>query len=135
MDAIATSAGRSVLDECLGYLPPVLIESLQLDTAELAAQTGWELKPEGACKGDRCVPIPGGAPDGVVDARVVAEWLSMALVADERHGLWALGPESGGRVLVSAQMPELELPDRHGRPFSLESLRGTRVVMVAWASW
>jgi peroxiredoxin len=32
-------------------------------------------------------------------------------------------------------MPDLELPDRHGRPFALQSLRGTRVVMIAWASW
>jgi len=113
----------------------MIIDSLQVEPGELAEQTGWELKPEGACKGDRCVPIPGGVTDGAVDARVVAERLRMALVADERHGLWALGPESGGRVLASAQMPELELPDRHGRPFSLSSLRGTRVVMVAWASW
>jgi hypothetical protein len=113
----------------------VILESLELEPAHLAAQTGWELKPEGACKGDRCVPMPGGASDGIVDARVVAERLAMPLVADDRHGLWALGPESGGRVLPSAQMPELELPDRHGRPFSLRSLRGTRVVMVAWASW
>jgi hypothetical protein len=59
----------------------------------------------------------------------------MALVADEAHGLWALGPESGGRTLLSAAMPDLELPDRHGRPFALRSLRGTRIVMVAWASW
>ena len=113
----------------------MIIERLELDPAELAAGTGWELKPEGACKGDRCVPFPEGVGKDLVDARLVAERLGMALVADERHGLWALGPEAGGRALASAQMPELELPDRHGRPFSLRSLRGTRVVMVAWASW
>src|SRR4051812_46538210 len=113
----------------------VIIDRLQVGVAELAAETGWDLKPEGACKGDRCVPIPGRAPGGAVDARVLSERLGMALVADERHGIWALGPESGGRVLASARMPDLELPDRHGRPFSLSSLRGTRFVMVAWASW
>jgi hypothetical protein len=113
----------------------MIIERLKLDPAELAARTGWELKPEGMCKGDRCVPFPDGASEGPVDARVVAERLGMAFVADERHGLWALGPEAGGRALTTAQMPELELPDRHGRPFSLRSLRGARVVMVAWASW
>jgi peroxiredoxin len=32
-------------------------------------------------------------------------------------------------------MPDLELPDGNGRPFALRSLRGTRIVMVAWASW
>jgi hypothetical protein len=109
----------------------VILEGLEVDRDELAARTGWEVKPEGACKADRCVPLP----DGGLDARVLSERLGMALVADEERGLWALGPEAGGRALLSAQMPDLELPDRHGRPFSLRSLRGTRVVMVAWASW
>ena len=98
---------------------------------ELRERTGWEIKPEGACKADRCVPFP----DGPVDVRVLAERLGMALVHDEAHGLWALGPESGGRALLSAELPEISLPDRHGDPFSISSLRGTKVLLVAWASW
>jgi hypothetical protein len=113
----------------------VILRSLQIDPAALAARTGWEVRPEGACKADRCVPLPGREPDAPLDAAALAERLGMGLVADEEHGLWALGPESGGRALLSARMPDLELPDRHGRPFSLRSLRGTRVIMVAWASW
>ena len=109
----------------------MLLTSLDVDRDELAARTGWEVKPEGACKGDLCVPLP----DGPLDAQVLSQRLGMPLVADEARGLWALGPESGGRALLSAQMPDLELPDRNGRPFSLRSLRGTRIVMVAWASW
>ena len=70
-----------------------------------------------------------------IDVRVLAERLGMALVHDEGHGLWALGPESGGRALLSAELPEISLPDRHGDPFSLSSLRGTKVLLVAWASW
>jgi hypothetical protein len=113
----------------------VILEQPQVDPAALAAATGWELKPEGACKADRCVPLPEGAAEGPVDASLLADRLGMELVRDEKHGLWALGPESGGRALLSAQMPGLELPDRNGRPFSLRSLRGTKIVMVAWASW
>jgi hypothetical protein len=59
----------------------------------------------------------------------------MALVHDEAHGLWALGPESGGRALLSAEMPDITLPDRDGNPFKLSSLLGTKVLLVAWASW
>jgi len=65
----------------------------------------------------------------------MARRLGMALVHDEEHGLWALGPESGGRALHSAALPDIVLPDRQGRDFSLRSLRGTKVFMVAWASW
>jgi len=109
----------------------VILDSPRLAPAELAARTGWEIRPEGACKADRCVPLP----NGPLDAETLAQRLGMALVADQEHGLWALGPESGERALLSADMPDLELPDRNGRPFSLRSLRGTRIVMVAWASW
>ena len=113
----------------------MILERPEVDPAELAARTGWELKPEGACKAHLCVPLPDRAGDGPLDAPMLAERLGMALVRDEPRGLYALGPEAGGRALLSARMPELELPDRHGRPFSLRSLRGTRFVMVAWASW
>ena len=114
----------------------MILDGPTVDPATLEAKTGWVLKPEGACKGDRCVPLPpGAAAEGRLDARVLADRLGMALVADEEHGLVALGPDSGGRALLSAELPDLVLPDRHGRPFSLRSLRGTRFVMVAWASW
>lgn len=109
----------------------MILDRLEVDPAEFAARTGWQLKPEGACKGDRCVPLP----DGPLDVRMLSERLGMALVGDERHGVWALGPESGGNALLSAKLPDFELPNRHGRPFSLRSLRGAKVFMVAWASW
>jgi hypothetical protein len=112
----------------------MILDRLEVSAEELERRTGWELKPEGACKGDRCVPIP-DADGGALDANVLAERLGMALVHDEAHGLWALGPESGGRALLSADMPDVTLPDRNGRPFSLRSLRGTKVLLLAWASW
>ena len=65
-----------------------------------------------------------------------AERLGMALVPDEEHHVWALGPESiGGRALVTAQAPELVLNDLDGKEFRLSSLRGQKVVLVAWAPY
>lgn len=116
----------------------MLLETLAIDAAELAARTGWTLKPEGACKGDRCVPLPaetlldGGAR---VDMRVLAERLGMPLVRDAGSGLWCAGPESGGHALASAVAPDFALPDWRGHSFRLSSLRGTKVLLVAWASW
>jgi hypothetical protein len=112
----------------------VILEGEKIASADLARRTGWEIKPEGACKGERCVQLPGMEGEGV-DAAVLAERLGMALVHDPEHGLWALGPESGGRALPSAKMPELTLPDRDGEPYSLRALRGMKVCLVAWASW
>ena len=116
------------------YDAPVILERLEVEPGELRARTGWELRPEGLCKGDRCVPLPEGEGERI-DARTLAERLGMELVHDGEHGLWALGPEAGGRALASAELPDITLPDRHGQPFSLRSLRGTKVLLVMWASW
>lgn len=111
----------------------MILTSERVDAAELQRRTGWEVKPQGACKGDACVPLPAGP----LTAQTLAERLGMPLVHDDEHGLWALGPETAinGRALTTAQSPDLTLPDLDGNPFSLGSLRGQKVLLVAWASW
>ena len=117
----------------------MIVDDLRVDAGELETRTGWQIRPEGACKADLCVPLPDDAraDDGRIDLEVLAPRLGMPIVADEEHGLWALGPETAvtGRVLTTARAPDLELPDFDGRPFRLEGLRGQKVLLVAWASW
>ena len=111
----------------------VIVDHLDLGPDEFAAGTGWEIKPEGACKADVCVPL---APEEGFDPLATAERLGMAVVADETAGLWAFGPESlGSRALVSAEALELVLPDLEGNEFRLSSLRGQKVLLVAWAPY
>lgn len=110
----------------------MLVDHLDITADEFSAGTGWAIKPEGACKADICVPL--GA-DGF-DALRAGERLGMAVVADDDVGLWAFGPESlGQRTLVSAEAPELVLPDLDGQEFRLSSLRGHKVVLVSWAPY
>jgi hypothetical protein len=109
----------------------VILDRLDIDAGEFAAGTGWDIKPEGACKGDVCVPLPDG-----FELADCAGRLGMELVPDTAAGLWALGPESlNGRALVTAQAPELVLSDLDGNEFRLSSLRGQKVVIVAWAPY
>lgn len=112
----------------------MILDRLELTPAELEAKTGWSLEPEGLCRDDRCVPFPSAA-SGPVDVGAVAERLRMPLVHDESHDLWALGPESGGHVLESAELPPIVLADVDGRAFDFASLRGRKLVISAWASW
>jgi hypothetical protein len=115
----------------------MILTRLDPTAEDFARGTGWKLEPRGACRDHLCVPLPAGAlrPDGRVDARAVAGALGMAIAEAREHGLWALGPASGGRALASAVAPDITLPDRDGKPFSLASLRGTKLFMCAWASW
>ena len=109
----------------------MILDRLDIDPATFTEGTGWEIKPEGACFGEVCVPLPGG-----FDVTGAAERLGMGLVHDTGHGVWALGPATvGGRALASAQAPELSLEDLDGNVFHLSSLRGQKVVLVAWAPY
>ena len=110
----------------------MILEGLDLTAQQFEAMTGWAIKAEGACQGEVCIPLGGGAFDLVA----VAERLGMPLVQDAQSALWALGPSSlGGRALTTVQAPELVLPDLAGRPFALSSLVGQKAVVVAWAPY
>jgi hypothetical protein len=115
----------------------MLLDRLAVTPDEFHEQTGWEIKPEGACRDHVCVPLPGIEPaaDGTLDVRALAARMGMPLAADERHGLWALGPRAGGHVLADAVLPEIVLPDFDDNSFSVASLRGRKVLLLAWASW
>ena len=109
----------------------VILATLDVSVAAFEEETGWKIKPEGACKGDVCVPLPDG-----FSVQHAADRLGMALVHDSTAGVWALGPESlGNRTLATAIAPDLVLPDFDGDEFRLSSLRGQKVVLVAWAPY
>ena len=110
----------------------MIVEGPLPGAAELLHRAGWELRPEGVCRGDRCVPVPAEARG---DVRLLARSLGMPLVEDAATGTWCLGPESGGRALASASAPPLVLPDQRGDRFELASLLGQKVLLIAWASW
>jgi hypothetical protein len=115
----------------------MLLTSPIATRSDFEAGTGWALRSEGACLGEVCVPLPAGAFDGdQVDIPVVADRMGMPLLHDEEHGIWALGPWPGsGRTLVSVEAPDLRLPDLDGHEFSLSSLRGQKVLILAWAPY
>jgi len=116
----------------------MILDSLAVDPVLFEARTGWSIKPQGACKGDVCVPLPGVArADGTLALEALAGRLGMPIVADETSRRWALGPDTAvsGRALCTATAPDLVLPDIDGAPCRIGDLRPQKVVLVAWASW
>jgi hypothetical protein len=108
----------------------VIVDRVDIGAEDFQAATGWEIKPEGACKAEVCVPLG----DGGFDLLGVAERLGMAVVSDA--DLWAVGPETlSGRALTTADASDFHLPDLDGKEFHVSSLRGQKVLVVSWAPY
>jgi hypothetical protein len=110
----------------------VIIDRLDIGEAEFENGSGWEIKPEGACKGDVCVPLS----DNGFDLNATADRLGMAVVAEPSQALWAVGPATlGGRALATADASDFSLPDLEGNSFQITSLRNQKVLVIAWAPY
>jgi hypothetical protein len=113
----------------------MVLDDVKVSREAFEAGTGWKLEPQGACKGEVCIPLT-SAPGDPLDVPELARQMGLPLVGEESLGVWALGPESiGGRALTTAEAPELRLPDLDGNEFRLSSLRGQKVLIYAWAPY
>ncbi|MFT7133579.1 MAG: hypothetical protein ACI81O_002295 [Cyclobacteriaceae bacterium] len=113
----------------------MLLKSLTLPVADFEQGTGWKIKPEGACKGDVCIPLRGQSGD-TLDVEKLAHDMGLPLVSEASEQCWALGPDAiGGKTLATAVAPNLALPDLDGNLFSLSSLKGKKVLVYAWAPY
>ena len=119
-------------------------ETLWVRLGELPAATGWQMKPQGACLGDLCVPVPEHKREEWIADAENWVWLNYSEFADMlgqkyvRDGdVWSLGsiPEVRRMGLESAIAPDFELVDRNGDVLKLSDFRGRKVVLFSWSSW
>ncbi len=105
----------------------MILDRLDIDPKDFERATGWEIKDEGACKGDVCVPLG----DGPFDLEAMAGRLGMAVVAEPGLSLWAVGPEVlSGRALATADASDFSLPDLDGNRFGSRRCAARR----SWSS-
>jgi hypothetical protein len=72
-----------------------------VDSNQFAERTGWELKPEGACKGSVCVPMPDDVKSGdQLNVAVLAEKLGMPLLRDGASDTGADPSRHGHRQVI-----------------------------------
>jgi AhpC/TSA family len=118
---------------------------LWLQPPGLLAATGWELKPEGMCKGPICVPVSDAQRSTLLSDHHGAEWLDLSAFArmveqpvarDESSETWAFGPPAWEWKSRSAgRAPDFTLSDLSGQTHSLSELLGKKVFLLFWASW
>jgi hypothetical protein len=112
--------------------------SLWISKRDLPRVNGFEVKPQGACRADVCVPIPKTMQQGDwFDLTAFAKKAGEAVVADVETHVWSFGEIQTlrGSFLNSRVAPDVAIPDRHGRPVKLSDFRGKKVLLVTWASW
>ena len=117
--------------------------AVMVDPSALPGAIGWELKPEGLCQGDVCVPVAdparlsGSAGGDGVDLVAVAELLGSMTLVDDSLGTVAVSKPSQNRDQVGNAMvaPELRLADLDGNEVSTAQFRGRKKLLVVFASW
>jgi hypothetical protein len=118
-------------------------DNLWLALDDVHRATGWELKPEGVCRGATCVPIPPRRRDEFVGADksfnlgAFARHLGQTIAHDDAHAVWFFGEESEARRnhLLTLEAPNFTLPDIDGNTHALSDYRGKKVLLLSWASW
>ena len=105
---------------------------LLVPLADVAAATGWSLKPEGLCQGDVC--IPARALEDPIDVRDFARAVNRSVAVDAAEGMVALTASPSPEPV--RQAPDATVFDLEGNPVRLKDVApdGKRV-LVAWSSW
>jgi hypothetical protein len=104
--------------------------------ADLPRINEFELKPQGACRADICVPISKNLRNGRwFNLTGFARKVDETVVTDS--GVWSFGeiPVVRGNLYSSRVAPDFAVPDRTGRTVHLSDFLGKKVLVVTWASW
>ncbi|MEQ8839522.1 MAG: hypothetical protein RIB98_00960 [Acidimicrobiales bacterium] len=110
------------------------------DQAGISAALGWQLKPEGLCRDDVCVPVRDRdalrVGDGF-DLTAVAGLLGLSTLVDADRELVAVSAPAADRraALKGRVAPDFSLPDLDGNLHTLEEFKDRKRLLVAFASW
>lgn len=117
-------------------------DSLLIRPEDLSRVNGFELKPQGACFKDMCIPMNDDLlveQDGRrwFDLTAFADLLGQPYVADVESRVWSFAeiPAKREGMLVNAMAPEFEVTDRQGKVVRLADFKGKKALIVTWSSW
>jgi hypothetical protein len=142
--ALTTSARAATTSATVLYGDrSVTLDKIRPDPADLWVRASdlprineFEVKPQGACRADVCIPLSKDLKQG--------EWFNLSGFARKVHesvvedsGVWSFGevPVLRGSFVNSRMAPDFAVPDRKGRIVHLSDFRGKKALVVTWASW
>lgn len=117
-------------------------DGLLIRPDDLPHVNGFELKPEGACRDELCIPLN----EDVLIRQDGTEWFDLAAfadlvgqphVADRPAGVWSFAeiPARRESMMVNAMAPDFEVTDRQGNRIGTADLKGRKALIVTWSSW
>jgi hypothetical protein len=105
---------------------------------DLPRVNGFELKPQGACRADVCIPVSKDMTQGpYFNLTAFAHRIGEPVVSEAQSRVWSFGeiPSLGGSFVNARMAPDFVLANRRGRPVRLSDFRGKKVLLLTWASW
>jgi hypothetical protein len=107
---------------------------------DFAGVTGWQLKAEGLCFADKCVPVTNSnalTDSTHIDLVEFARVTNQNIVVDQKHKIAALGERADSRSEAMATLvaPDFRLPDIHGKQVSFSDFNRRKRLLLAWSSW
>jgi len=109
---------------------------LWIRKSDLPQVNGFEVKPQGACRAEVCIPLPKTVRKG--------DWINLTGFAKRAGQSWVSEgntwsftevPILRASYLRSRVAPEFAVPDRKGRIVKLSDSQGKKRLIVTWASW
>lgn len=113
---------------------------------DLTRINDFELKPEGACLDDICVPVKQDRDSELFVTRAGDQWFNVTALArklqqeyiqDVETSVWSFGPlpVKRNRFVSEHLAPDFTLLDRQGNPVTLSAFKNRKVLLITWASW
>ena len=119
---------------------------LWVKPVDLPAVNGFDLKPEGACFKDLCVPVKQDRDSDLFIRRSGQAWfnvtglsrkLSQSYVHDHEAEVFSFAqlPVARNQLVRDHVAPDFSVSDRKGNPVTLSAFKNKKVLMITWASW
>ena len=111
-----------------------------VDKNDFERLSGWNLKPEGLCKGAVCVPVKNSQllSDGMnIDLLEFSRMVNQNIIVDSQYRVAAFGEQALSRAesMKSLDAPNFTLPDIHGKQVSFSDFNRRKRLLLAWSSW
>lgn len=107
---------------------------------DFANITGWQLKPEGLCIAETCVPVRDTdtlTNQSQIDLVEFARVTNQNIVVNQQRKVAALGEHADTRseAMATLDAPDFRLPDIHGKQVSFSDFNRRKRLLLAWSSW